>query len=76
MHHSGVPRHDQTMIAYKILTEYIWQFLLKKHHCGGNALFDLHDQNKPELSYHKTDIKQVAIPTYNHVVTRANIILV
>ena len=26
MHYFGVPRHTQSMIAYKILTEYFWEF--------------------------------------------------
>ena len=25
MHYSIVPRHTQTMIAYKVLTEYFWK---------------------------------------------------
>ena len=69
MHHSGIPRQDQSMIAYKISVN----SCEKKTSLWWECPIDLHDQNKPELSYHKTDIKQVAIPTYNHVVTRAHI---
>ena len=29
MHYIGIPRHTQSMIAYKILTEYIWIFQWK-----------------------------------------------
>ena len=29
MHYFGIPWHTQSMIAYKILTEYFWKF-----HCG------------------------------------------
>ena len=27
MHYFGIPGHTQSMIAYKILTEYLWKFL-------------------------------------------------
>ena len=26
MHYIGIPRHAQSMIAYKTLTEYLWKF--------------------------------------------------
>ena len=26
MHYFGIPRHTQSMISYKILTEYFWKF--------------------------------------------------
>ena len=33
MHYFGIPRHTQSMIANKILTEYFWKFS-EKFHCG------------------------------------------
>ena len=33
MHHFGIPRHTHSMIAYKILTEYLWK-VKGKLHCG------------------------------------------
>ena len=33
MHYFRIPRHTQSMIAYKIFTEYFWKFQLKMH-CG------------------------------------------
>ena len=29
IHHFGNPRHTQSMVAYKILTEYFWKFQRK-----------------------------------------------
>ena len=31
MHYFGIPRHTESMIAYKILNEYFWKFQLKLH---------------------------------------------
>ena len=33
MHYFRIPRHTQSMITYKILTEYFWKFQWKLH-CG------------------------------------------
>ena len=35
MHHFGFPRHNQSMIAYDIMTEYFFKILFgSKLHCG------------------------------------------
>ena len=65
MHYSGIPRHNQSMIAYKI----------SGNSCEKNIIV----VGMPYLIYTiKTSLnfpitKHVAIPTYNHVVTRAHI---
>ena len=43
MHHSGIPRHAQSMIAYRMLTEYFCKFE-KKLHCGNvvNIRYTIH----------------------------------
>ena len=54
MHYFGIPRHIQSMIAYKILTEYFWKFqwkiALSEHLL--HALFDsIQFNSKPLLHF-------------------------